>query len=342
MDRPRQKVTTTTPTSSSIQSRSRVAIGVALLTFVVVVDIYSVHKTTLTLHDTVRDVQQHHRGYTYTNNNNKTVQVKGNNAVEDLVESSDGNSENVENSQDDDDDNDIDDKDIDGDTKSENSQVKVLINNVTDKSDDDGDGDGDGDGDDVNLYQPVPEESEDKEESSPNEELSVSSTAVQAQAHILSENDLRKREKTRMKKFKTWFDNHGQLIPNADDKDVLKNGPILDFAVVGMPKCGTTTVMANLAKLAPMPIADLCYTASETVESSYKDWYRQYNGQNKTLHGTKCPQYIQGDWLVEYSEKIPQTKLIMGIRHPVSIVVQLLPQIHRTRTHIPQSTCTSS
>ncbi len=229
-----------------------------------------------------------------------------------------------------------DDDDDDGGEVSATNNSKVEVTNATDDEYDDDDGgevsvtnttddednsndDGDGNGEDE-VY--LAEDSGDEEESDRgDQDFTMTFTKRDGGDNgtivILNEDELKARENKRRRKFNTWFDNEGQLIPNADDKD----GPILDFAVVGMPKCGTTTVMANLAQLAPMPIRDICIDASRTVKNSYKNWYREHDGQNKTLHGTKCPQYIQDDWLVEFSEKIPQTKLIMGIRHPVSTAV---------------------
>lgn len=46
-----------------------------------------------------------------------------------------------------------------------------------------------------------------------------------------------------------------------DDREVVddadKNGTVIDFIIAGFPKCGTTTMEANLGNIAPMPIADV-------------------------------------------------------------------------------------
>ena len=118
--------------------------------------------------------------------------------------------------------------------------------------------------------------------------------------------------KSRQNDFDSWFDlNTDRLLPNAD-----KDGPILDFAVVGYPKCGTTTLMANLGKLAPMPLADVCTPVHKTVYYSYKNWPERF-GATKLLRGTKCPAYIStGTEINDFSKYVPRTKLIVGIRHP--------------------------
>eukprot|EP00979_Chaetoceros_neogracilis_P019345 scaffold12177_cov287-Chaetoceros_neogracile.AAC.1 len=107
--------------------------------------------------------------------------------------------------------------------------------------------------------------------------------------------------KTRMKNFNSWFKGNktDKLLPNADE-----NGTILDFAIVGFPKCGTTTLEANLGYLAPMPIADVCTPVHQTVWYSYHNWPKTYqkDGEDKLFRGTKCPAFIQGKWLLDYSD----------------------------------------
>lgn len=120
--------------------------------------------------------------------------------------------------------------------------------------------------------------------------------------------------KERVKHFHSWYVGNKTkfLLPDAD-----KNGPILDFAIVGQPKCGTTTVEMNLGKYAPMPVADICTPSAQTVYYSYKNWPREF-GYNKTMRGTKCPKFTDSNFVKDYSKHLPRTKMIMGIRHPVS------------------------
>lgn len=122
----------------------------------------------------------------------------------------------------------------------------------------------------------------------------------------------------RINHYDSWFEgdsnsSSGGLLPNAD-----KDGPILDFAIIGFPKCGTTTVEANLGLVAPLPISDVCTPIHQTVYYAYHNWPRIYgNNETKVLRGTKCPAFINDDWLIEWSTYLPKTKLILGIRHPV-------------------------
>ena len=116
----------------------------------------------------------------------------------------------------------------------------------------------------------------------------------------------------RVDNFDSWFVNGTTLRVNAD-----KDGPIIDFAVVGFPKCGTTTVEANLGQIAPLPIGDICTPVHQTIYYAYKNWPKKYGSESKVLRGTKCPAFIDGAWLKEWSLYLPKTKLILGIRHPV-------------------------
>jgi len=122
--------------------------------------------------------------------------------------------------------------------------------------------------------------------------------------------------RNRIKNFDSWFKGNktDKLLPDADE-----NGTIMDFAVVGFPKCGTTTLEANLGYLSPMPVSDICTPVHQTVWYSYKNWPEQYQkeGEEQIFRGTKCPAFIQGTWLKEWSKHLPRTKLIVGVRHPV-------------------------
>jgi hypothetical protein len=106
---------------------------------------------------------------------------------------------------------------------------------------------------------------------------------------------------------------------------VDKVGPILDFVIAGFSKCGTSSVMANLAQITPMPLKDVCYSAEQVVKLAYGEWSEKYGSnsadfnQQKFLKGSKCPRYIGSDLslLQGFSDALPHTKLVIGIRHPV-------------------------
>jgi hypothetical protein len=75
----------------------------------------------------------------------------------------------------------------------------------------------------------------------------------------------------RQSRFESWFNaslmnetSKRQIQPHYSSKlDFFEynadwEGPWLDFVIAGFPKCGTTTLMATLGQLAPMPIKDVC------------------------------------------------------------------------------------
>jgi len=120
--------------------------------------------------------------------------------------------------------------------------------------------------------------------------------------------------KNRDKYFDSWFTKgkKATLHPQAD-----KDGAILDFAIIGFAKCGTTEMMAKLSKFAAMPLSDICTPVHQTVYYAYKNWPKQYDHNGtKILKGTKCPRAIDPD-VSQFSTFLPRTKLIIGIRHPV-------------------------
>jgi len=119
--------------------------------------------------------------------------------------------------------------------------------------------------------------------------------------------------------FDSFFTNGSEYQELNIDAD--KDGMVLDFAVIGYPKCGTTTMIANLGNIAPIPAADVCTPVYKTVWYAHKNWPREY-GREKLLRGVKCPSIIDGfsvgpPILKDFSKYLPRTRLIVGIRHPV-------------------------
>jgi hypothetical protein len=115
----------------------------------------------------------------------------------------------------------------------------------------------------------------------------------------------------------------GRAIPDPGYMD--KDGPWLDFVIIGNPKCGTTTLMANLGHLAPMPVDDICVGPGRTLKLAYHEWPQEYGGNlsksivdnNTVLRGSKCPRHIN-DWGIRaFATTFQKTKFIVGIRHPV-------------------------
>ena len=99
-------------------------------------------------------------------------------------------------------------------------------------------------------------------------------------------------------------------------------GPVMDFAIMGFGKCGTTTMSSNLAaSVAPMLSGDTCTPIKQHIWYTNMKWpHDQKKDPNNTkpLKGVKCPRGLEGYGDVKrYSDSLPKTKFIIGIRHPV-------------------------
>uniref|UniRef100_A0A7S4N7M9 Sulfotransferase domain-containing protein n=1 Tax=Odontella aurita TaxID=265563 RepID=A0A7S4N7M9_9STRA len=88
--------------------------------------------------------------------------------------------------------------------------------------------------------------------------------------------------------------NERLLINDAD-----ANGTIMDFMIAGFPKCGTTTMSANLGRIAPMPAGDICTPVSQHVWYAYHNWPNRRSsdyipgGEHRYWRGVKCPRLTE-------------------------------------------------
>ena len=119
------------------------------------------------------------------------------------------------------------------------------------------------------------------------------------------------------------IDPHGGI---RDDVDV---SGILDFAIVGFSKTGTTTLLKHLSGMTdslPKEHCDLVVNdGGKLLKGLYEDHGRRVKQAKKRgeeledrLRGLKCPQDLSSDYsMLNYARHFPSTKLIVGIRHPV-------------------------
>jgi len=94
---------------------------------------------------------------------------------------------------------------------------------------------------------------------------------------------------------------------------------LLDFAIVGFPKCGTSSLMIHLKNHSQIDIftderCDLAYNKQVLLS---KDLYNQLSPTK--YRGLKCPMDVESTplSLPNYHKYFPQTKFLVGIRHPV-------------------------
>ena len=111
-----------------------------------------------------------------------------------------------------------------------------------------------------------------------------------------------------------------------DDVDV---SGLLDFAVIGFGKTGTTSILRHLSEMTDSLSKEHCDLVVNNSGQLLKDLYEDHarrvkqatrNGEEleDRLRGLKCPQDISSDKSIfNYAKYFPSTKLIIGIRHPV-------------------------
>jgi hypothetical protein len=109
-----------------------------------------------------------------------------------------------------------------------------------------------------------------------------------------------------------------------------REGPWMDFLIAGHPKTGTTTLVANLAKVAPMKVKDFCTSKPSTLMHYLIDkWPQKFPDilegptkyipdKSQWLVGSKCPMFIGNpEFISRYTIAHPRLKLIVGLRHPI-------------------------
>ena len=119
----------------------------------------------------------------------------------------------------------------------------------------------------------------------------------------------------------------------GDDTDTELLPPI-DFAIVGFPKTGTSTLLNALRRHpeVAMPAREFCQIHQEGGDKSWHDWVRKQkpkwiqrsNTKTKTMSihnkkfGIKCPAMVRLPSATENLVKISNnTHLIIGLRHPI-------------------------
>jgi hypothetical protein len=95
---------------------------------------------------------------------------------------------------------------------------------------------------------------------------------------------------------------------------------LLNFAVVGFPKCGTSTLMLHLQDHPEVQIfsKERCDLGGNQQVTLIRDLYNKFPPGNY-VRGIKCPQDLEstGMALPAYQRFFPKTNFIVGIRHPI-------------------------
>ena len=118
---------------------------------------------------------------------------------------------------------------------------------------------------------------------------------------------------------------HVDRVVDPEDTVVEKVKPKLDFVIAGFPKCGTTSLLSTFEDFVETSISasEEC-TIEDTDLSDYIVFERldhdlsQLSQDPSVKRGIKCPIGLSNgrslDRLDQYS---PETKLLIGVRHPV-------------------------
>ncbi|MDJ0598249.1 MAG: sulfotransferase [Crocosphaera sp.] len=130
-------------------------------------------------------------------------------------------------------------------------------------------------------------------------------------------------------------------MTNLVNLDRFKIGKLPDFVIIGVQKCGTTTLERNLSKHPEIYMTEYCHPGSSRevhfFDTNYKkgaDWYRSlFRDSNGRICGEKTPKYITNKLYMErlYST-IPDAKLIISLRDPVK---RLISQINMRKKRFP-------
>lgn len=95
---------------------------------------------------------------------------------------------------------------------------------------------------------------------------------------------------------------------------------LLDFAIIGFPKCGTSTLMFHLQNHPEVQIFsdERCDMAFNKQARLVRDLYHDFP-EGKYARGLKCPMDVESTALgmPNYLQYFPKTKFLIGIRHPV-------------------------
>lgn len=96
---------------------------------------------------------------------------------------------------------------------------------------------------------------------------------------------------------------------------------LLDFAIIGFPKCGTSTLMFHLLSHPEVKIFkdERCELAWNRQAILIRDLYLKFSPGSSFVRGIKCPGDLENTKLSlpNYQKFFPKTSYIIGIRHPV-------------------------
>ena len=151
--------------------------------------------------------------------------------------------------------------------------------------------------------------------------------------HHQHHQDQREQQQLPLQRHALGQESMPRLVDLIDGRHVRADANVswlLDFAIIGFPKCGTTSIMRSLQAHSNVGMFD-----DERCDNSYNHQGRlvrdllylqqqQQQQHNVLPHpiirlGLKCPADLENTALAlpAYKRYFPHTKLLVGIRHPV-------------------------
>jgi hypothetical protein len=108
-------------------------------------------------------------------------------------------------------------------------------------------------------------------------------------------------------------------LVDADDKITGNVDWLLDFAILGHAKCATSFVMNWLRQHERVQMSDreVCDLNNRRPAALVRQLYQDLPAGADYLRGFKCPGHFSREPLRYFRQYFPQTKLIVGLRHPV-------------------------
>jgi hypothetical protein len=94
---------------------------------------------------------------------------------------------------------------------------------------------------------------------------------------------------------------------------------LVDFAIIGFPKCGTSTMMEYLDKSPYTKVAqkERCELGTGRQAKLTRDLYQELP-EGTYKRGIKCPRDLENDFSMKsYNKYFPGVHFLVGIRHPV-------------------------
>jgi len=142
-----------------------------------------------------------------------------------------------------------------------------------------------------------------------------------------------------------------EKISMIDERSIRNETDLIDFAIAGFAKCGTTTLMKTTSAVeqvymgnlvgTPREVNDINNDDMDTFRKRYIDHQRYFSdGGLRLLNGFKTPVILQSQsFLTNLFNHYPSIDLVVSVRHPIlhfqSAYNYFYRKVNRTATILP-------